>query len=188
MKKIWQTRAGLFGLTATAYGSIFGLEILTSTGPLSGAMLALEGLELGLLTAGVVGVFYLTENIRKQSKERNLLVNRLDDVRAESEEWRAKAQAHLSGLVASISDQCDQWGLTPAERDVSFLMLKGLSHKEIAILRETHEATVRQQARSIYKKAGLNSRRAFCAYFLDDLLPSTEEDDDQKGNVLTLKL
>jgi hypothetical protein len=30
---------------------------------------------------------------------------------------------------------------------------------------------VRQQARSIYEKSGLNGRAAFCAFFLEDLLP-----------------
>jgi DNA-binding NarL/FixJ family response regulator len=42
---------------------------------------------------------------------------------------------------------------------------------EIAALRSTSEATVRQQARSTYEKSGLNGRASFCAYFLEDLLP-----------------
>ena len=43
--------------------------------------------------------------------------------------------------------------MTDAEREVRLLMLKGFSHKEIAALRDTTEATVRQQARAIYQKA-----------------------------------
>ena len=50
------------------------------------------------------------------------------------------------------------------------LLLKGLSHKEIAAIRNVGEATVRQQAGSIYRKAGLEGRRDLAAFFLEDLL------------------
>jgi DNA-binding NarL/FixJ family response regulator len=50
------------------------------------------------------------------------------------------------------------------------LMLKGLRHKEIASLRETSERTVRQQALTIYRKAGLDGRSDLVAFFLDGLL------------------
>ena len=50
------------------------------------------------------------------------------------------------------------------------LLLKGLSIKEIASLRETHEKTVRQHASAIYRKAELPGRHAFAAWFLEDLL------------------
>ena len=66
--------------------------------------------------------------------------------------------------------QFQDWGLTGAEREVGLLILKGLSHKEIAALRATTEATVRQQAQSIYRKAELPGKTAFSAYFLEDLL------------------
>ena len=59
--------------------------------------------------------------------------------------------------------------MTAAEREVGLLILKGLSHKEIASLRATTEATVRQQAQAIYRKAGLPGKTAFSAYFLEDL-------------------
>jgi DNA-binding NarL/FixJ family response regulator len=50
------------------------------------------------------------------------------------------------------------------------LLLKGLSHKEIANLRSTSEATIRQQAASIYQKSSLSGRAALSAFFLEDLL------------------
>jgi DNA-binding CsgD family transcriptional regulator len=62
--------------------------------------------------------------------------------------------------------------MTAAERDVGLLILKGLSHKEIAALRGTSEATVRQQAQAIYRKADLPGKTAFSAYFLEDLFAS----------------
>jgi DNA-binding CsgD family transcriptional regulator len=53
---------------------------------------------------------------------------------------------------------------------VGRLLLKGLSLKEIAAIRNTLEKTVRQQASSIYKKAELNGRHAFSAWFIEDIL------------------
>ena len=53
-------------------------------------------------------------------------------------------------------------------------MLKGFSHRELAGLRGTTEATVRHQAQAIYQKSALPGRSAFCAYFLEDLLPGPQ--------------
>jgi DNA-binding NarL/FixJ family response regulator len=55
-------------------------------------------------------------------------------------------------------------------------MLKGLRHKRIADVRGTSERTVRQQAITIYKKAGLQGRGDLAAYFLDALLSSGGSD------------
>ena len=41
--------------------------------------------------------------------------------------------------------------------------------KEIAGIRGTGEATVRQQATSVYKKSGLENRNQLVSYFLEDL-------------------
>ena len=60
--------------------------------------------------------------------------------------------------------------VTTSEKDVGWLLSKGLSLKEIAAIRETLEKTVRQQASSIYKKAGLSGRHAFSAWFIEDAL------------------
>jgi hypothetical protein len=54
-------------------------------------------------------------------------------------------------------------------------LLKGLSHKEIAEVRSITEVIARQQARAVYKKAGLSGRNDLAAFFLEDLLlPPTE--------------
>ncbi len=83
---------------------------------------------------------------------------------------QTKSEDVLKGLAVAIDRQFDKWELTPAERDVALLQLKGLRHKEIADLRNTSERTVRQQALSIYKKAGLSGRTDLAAFFLEDLL------------------
>lgn len=94
------------------------------------------------------------------------------DLKASEEEsarWRAEAQNALEGMSAAIERQMDKWGLTEAERDVTLLLLRGLSHREIAEQRRTSEGTVRQQALAIYRKAGLEGRSGLAAFFLAGL-------------------
>jgi DNA-binding NarL/FixJ family response regulator len=69
-----------------------------------------------------------------------------------------------------IRRQFDAWNLTASEQQVALLLLKGLSFKEIAAVRDTREKTVRQQASTIYAKSGVDGRHAFAAWFLEDFL------------------
>ena len=69
-----------------------------------------------------------------------------------------------------VTQQFSDWNLTDSEIDVGWLLLKGLSLKEIAIVRSTQEKTVRQQASAIYKKSGVEGRHAFSAWFIEDIL------------------
>src|SRR6185295_15363492 len=88
--------------------------------------------------------------------------------------WNKEAQQVLEGLGAAMDRQFERWGLTPAEREVAVLQLKGLRHKAIAELRNTSERTVRQQALAIYRKSGLSGRTDLAAFFLEDLLLPTD--------------
>ena len=48
--------------------------------------------------------------------------------------------------------------------------------------RRTSEATIRQQAQSVYRKSGLTSRAELAAYFLEDLFALSEAGlDDAPG-------
>ena len=73
---------------------------------------------------------------------------------------------------AVMQKQFDAWRLTASEQDVVILMLKGLSFREIAKLRDTREKTVRQQSSSVYRKAGVASRNELAAWFFEDMLES----------------
>jgi len=72
-------------------------------------------------------------------------------------------------LSKVISCQLDDWLLTASEKEVAWLLLKGLSMEEISAIRATHEKLVRQQSSRIYKKSGLNDRHAFSSWFIEDL-------------------
>jgi len=96
---------------------------------------------------------------------------------AERDAWKASAQAALEGLARAIDAQFRAWRLTPAEREVALMLLKGYGHKEIAGLTGRSERTVRQHAGVVYEKAGLGGRAELAAYFLQDLmLPEPERE------------
>lgn len=92
------------------------------------------------------------------------------ELRREAEDWRNRSRKYLQGLSASIDEQLTEWKLTPSEKDVAFLLIKGMSLKEIAHIRETAEKTARVQATAIYAKAGLSGRPELAAFFLEELL------------------
>ncbi len=94
----------------------------------------------------------------------------LEASRAEAERFGADARELLRGLGEAIDRQFTRWALTPAEREVGLLLLKGLSHREVAAMRSTAEITVRQQALAVYRKSGLANRSELSAFFLEDLL------------------
>jgi DNA-binding CsgD family transcriptional regulator len=162
-----------FGLaSAAAFAALLALEVATEEGGVSPLELLLEVLELALTVVIAGGLTLLVGSLRAQHEEKMALIRDLAAARVEGEGWRRQVQSHLDGLGAAIERQLQDWRCTDAESEVALLMLKGFSHKEIGALRGTSEATVRQQARSVYQKSGMNGRAAFCAYFLEDLLPS----------------
>jgi len=96
--------------------------------------------------------------------------SQLTTVREDAKRWEA-AHATLSrGLTEAIDAQLQDWGLSSAEKEITFLIMKGLSFKEIADIRETSEHTVRQQAATVYRKSGLEGRSQLTAFFLEDPL------------------
>jgi DNA-binding CsgD family transcriptional regulator len=98
---------------------------------------------------------------------------RLEAQGAERDRWQVSARQALDGLARAIDDQFGRWGLTPAEREVALLVLKGYGHKQIAGQTGRSERTVRQHAGVVYEKAGLGGRAELAAFFLQDLmLPS----------------
>lgn len=94
--------------------------------------------------------------------------------RRQAEAWRMGSRKYLDGLSRSIDLQLDQWQLSVAEKDVAFLLLKGLSLKEIAAARGTTEKTARVQSSAVYAKSGLAGRSELSAFFLEDLLPPND--------------
>ena len=150
-------------------GLFLGLELIDDPDA-SGLDLVLELLEIVPIVLTSVGLVLLFQFTRRQSENQVKLIRELEIARAQGQRWRAEARAHLNGLGQAIDAQFSRWHLTEAEREVALLLLKGLSHKEVAAIRATSERTVREQARSLYAKAGLTGRAALSAFFLEDLI------------------
>lgn len=89
---------------------------------------------------------------------------------AERDAWRNRAELALEGLGRAIDEQFTAWGLTPSEREVALLLLKGHGHKQIAAATQRSERTVRQHAVAAYEKSGLAGRAELAAFFLEGVM------------------
>ena len=161
------------GLAAAVFSLIAGIDIITADEPFNHREFLVEDApEFLLLAIAIAAASYAGFRLRDARLEHSDLSSALSDAIAEGNQWRAAARVHCDGLAEAIQQQFSDWQLSASERDVAMLMLKGLSHKEIANLRHSSSATVRQQAAAVYAKSGLSSRTELAAYFLEDLFPS----------------
>jgi len=139
-----------------------------------GAAISHVAVEAGIALAAVFGMGVLIWRVvrlaRSARHRAQTLVADLEKSRRDAVEWRTEAQDLLRGLAAKIDGQFEKWQLTPAEKEVALLLLKGFSHKDVARLRSVSEPTARQQARAIYKKAGITGRHDLAGFFLEDLV------------------
>jgi DNA-binding CsgD family transcriptional regulator len=127
-------------------------------------------IELTLMTVSAVVGVLLWRAWRSASVE---LASTRRSLAAEQEEraaWRLRAEQALSGMAQAINEQFDAWGLTPSEREVALLLLKGHGHKQIAGQTNRSERTVRQHAVAVYSKSGQGGRAELAAFFLEGLM------------------
>lgn len=159
---------------AIATGLFVGIAILmaldlfgdSETGADRGHLLV-EGLVMAFAIAGVGALW---QGLRAAEARAARLDVDLEAARTEALRYKGEASEALRGLGEAIDSQFERWKLTGAEREVGLLLLKGLSHREVAQVRATNEATVRQQALVVYRKSGLRNRSDLSAFFLEDLL------------------
>jgi len=137
--------------------------------------------ELAVAAGAAAGVALLWARYVRTRSELQSTRHTLERARADAELWRRRNEETLRGLAAAIDQQLESWRLTAAEKEVAFLLLKGLSFKEIAVVRGAGERTVRQQALAVYAKSGLGGRAELAAFFLEDLLVPTVGHDGAHG-------
>lgn len=161
-----------------AVALLAGLDLVSDLG--EGAAAGHVVAEAGGFVVAMAGALFMARRLlrvvrseRAAREEVNVLAARLEETEAEAARWKGEARDLLSGLGAALDRQFARWALSPAEKEVALLLLKGLSHKEVAEVRSITEATARQQARAVYKKAGLSGRNDLAAFFLEDLLLPT---------------
>ena len=128
------------------------------------------GKEACVVLSSLVAISMLLQGLKQQKAQIQSLRGELEQAktpRTTSKKYVLEARQRLGNV---ITQQFTEWMLTNSEVEAGWLLLKGLSLKEIALLRETQEKTVRQQASSIYKKSGVEGRHAFSAWFIEDIL------------------
>jgi len=126
--------------------------------------------EVGMIAAALVTATALVLGWRRARADAARLLRSLEERREERDAWRASARRALDGLGRAIHDQFHAWGLTPAEREVALLLLKGYSHKAVAKATGRSPETARQHASAVYRKSGLAGRAELSAFFLEDLM------------------
>lgn len=150
---------------------IVAIDLITDTS--QGVVLwhvFIEGSAGALALAGILYLLHQQFQLKDDLQKERLLSAAWQQ---ESEQWRSQSKAYLAGLSSLIEQQLTAWGLSPSEREVAFFLLKGMSLKEIAMLRNTSEKTARVQSTAIYAKSGLSGRSELSAFFLEDLLPAS---------------
>ncbi len=113
-------------------------------------------LEFIVVLALVLGIALTAREIRK--------------VLARQKSMEKTLEAASGAFYQLIEDHFDAWSLTPSERDVALLAIKGLSIAEIAEARHTKEGTIKAQCNATYRKAGVTGRTQLLSLFIDELL------------------
>lgn len=130
-------------------------------------------LEGGALTLSIgMAMALFLQFVRKMNERQGKYKESLRQITEDRDEWKKRSEQYIAGLGRAIDEQFQKWKLSAAEKDIGLFILKGFSHKEIAELRKTSERTVRQQAASLYGKAGVENKTQLSAFFLDDLMLS----------------
>jgi DNA-binding NarL/FixJ family response regulator len=73
-------------------------------------------------------------------------------------------------MINYINTSFENWGLTNAENEIAWLIIKGFAFKEIAKIRKVGEKTISLQASSIYKKSKTNNRHELMSLFLEEFI------------------
>ncbi len=125
--------------------------------------------ELGIMFLSLGLAVYLWTAWKETSNWLEITRKQLDAESEQLKSWRSRAEDSIRAFSASIDDQFLSWELTPTERQVALHILKGHSLKEIAVLFERSERTVRQHASAVYTKSGLSGRAELAGFFLGNL-------------------
>lgn len=185
----WQSQLGVLSRAEkVAFGGLIGAVILLIGFDLYADFSAQQSLlHIALdfcFGFGAIGGLLLTWLQMGRARQSHVVKiaeaeNHASTAQDEAARWKLEAEAIQKGIADEIELQLQAWSLTPSEKEVAFLLLKGLSIKEISTVRGTAERTVRHQTLAIYSKAGVTGRAELSAFFLEEFL-------DRQGAVAVL--
>ncbi len=122
-----------------------------------------------LIFAFIIPIGFLIAKRREIHSKHNL-EQKINMLEADLREQKSLAKKISIDFQNYVNGQFNIWSLTPTEKDIGLLLLKGLSFKEIGLIRKTSEQTIRNQAQGIYVKAHLDGRHDLSAYFLNEFI------------------
>lgn len=94
----------------------------------------------------------------------------IGNITRRTERVEGQLRAAAGAFMQLLDEYFDRWALTPSEKDVALLAIKGLSINEIASIRETKEGTIKAQCNAIYRKAGVSGRPQLLSVFIEELM------------------
>lgn len=115
-----------------------------------------HSLELAAVVALGLGVVVTALELRKVQRRQRRIARQL--------------RAASGAFWELMEEYFDDWSLTPSERDVAVLAIKGLSIAEIAGIRQTKAGTIKAQCNAIYAKAGVTGRPQLLSLFIEELM------------------
>jgi DNA-binding CsgD family transcriptional regulator len=134
-------------------------------------------IELSAALVAGAGIVLLLRSTLQAKADLQRAQRDVERLQKESDRWRDESRKWIEGLGQAIDSQLERWAFSASEKEVALLLLKGLSLKEIAQIRQTSEKTARAQASAVYHKSGTGGRSELAAFFLEDLLvPSRQPD------------
>jgi DNA-binding CsgD family transcriptional regulator len=93
---------------------------------------------------------------------------------ADLKDKNARQRAALNSLRADFDShvyaQFAKWSLTPAESDITLLLMRGMSSKDIADFRNCSVGTVKVHSHNVFRRAGVTSRVELMSLFLDEFM------------------
>lgn len=91
---------------------------------------------------------------------------------AQKATYRAETARRITSgeFTTVVEGYFEKLGLTGAETEIAWLVLKGMSMAEIANLRQTRIGTVKAQCTAIYRKAGVSGKSQLVSQLVEDLL------------------
>ena len=157
MKEKWIILAALVMQVLCAFFFISDIAISVlglRTRPISWQIREL--LEIGAALGLFLGILLGAAALRRSSTR----VNKVN----------AQLRVASGAFMELLEERFDEWALTPAERDVTLFVIKGMSTQEIASLRQTSEGTVKAQTNAIFRKADVTGRPQLLSHFIEDLM------------------
>ena len=116
--------------------------------------------ELVICSVAALWSFYLWRNWRRVGQQLVEEKNSYLKLHAEYQEWKVKNQRTLQDMHQVITEQFSTWQLTPAQKDVALLLLKGVAFKEIAqLFGKDYQAT---RSKDLSKIPATRPHRTLC--------------------------